>query len=145
MNAKQGDIVQLKILWGKDDYKVYGRVFAIDSRQQGYYIMFNQKEKDMRLDTFHISKLLKHLRDQPNNKYVKEAIHNTKQYEHYGVDNLSYIFLYQKCCNVEVIPYNSYPFMDQAEQTDNNLYTKQELFFVMEFGPPQYLPHRRHY
>lgn len=150
--AKEGDVVNLEFTYydphniGKQIFvKGVGKVFCINAREQGYYIMFKKPmhwSGSYQIETYDLSSLEKPLRDNPNSKLHNEAYNKAKHYLHYGETNICWIFLYQDCPNLKINVWRNYPFIQTIEDNGSNTWTLDELINlgIVEYGVPQYLP-----
>lgn len=142
LTAKEGDEVLVTVTLDNRDVHYIGKVFHIDTRRQGYYIMFKH-HLDFRIDTYNIHTLQKPTNDNPNNKSFKEAYDKAKQFLHYGEEKIRYRFFFHLCPNVKVkkyIPSKYIVRINQEEEDPSNTYSLEELLEIITNGPRKFLP-----
>lgn len=144
LTVKEEDEVVITVTIEHDEQVDYiGKVFHIDARRQGYYIMFKH-HLDFRIQTFNIHTLQKPINDNPTDKSFKQAYDKAKQYLHYGEENIRYIFISHHCPNVKITKYSPPKYLikiiHQEEQQHSNTYSLNELLEIISNGPPKFLP-----
>lgn len=144
LTAKEGDEVLITItLPYKEQVNYVGKVFHIDARRHGYYIMFKHHH-NFRIDTYKINTLQKPTNDNPNNKSFKQAYDKAKPFLHYGEDNIRYRFFFHQCKNLKIEKYSPPKHLFEIKfhntKQPSNTYTLNELLDIITYGPPQFLP-----
>lgn len=142
LTAKEGDEVLVTITLNNRDVNYVGKVFHIDARRQGYYIMFKH-HLDFRIDTYNIHTLQKPTNDNPKDKSFEQAYTKAKQFLHYGEEKIRYRFFFHLCPNLKIKKYSPPKHLvktNHQEEEPSNTYTLNELLEIITNGPPQFLP-----